>query len=82
MPTVNVLVTHVVLPLDRLPGAPNNAPSAYHCTVPVGVPMVDVTAAVKVIVRPTITGLGVEASTMLVAAGLIVKVCETASAGL
>ena len=68
MPAVRVFVTHVALPLDMVRGLPNNAPSAYSCTVPVGVPAVDVTVAVNVIGRKITAGLGVEASRTVVAA--------------
>ena len=42
----------VALPLTRATGLPKLLPSLWNCTVPVGVPLVEVTLVVKVTAWP------------------------------
>ena len=66
----------------KVTGPPKFDPSITNWTVPVGVPALDVTVAVKVTFWPRVEGLADDETAVIVGALATVKVCVTSGAGL
>jgi hypothetical protein len=66
-----VMAVLVAIPPDKVAGEPKLEPSIMNCTVPVGVPPVEVIVAVKLTEPPTVDGFAEEITTVFVAASLI-----------
>ena len=75
-PTTSDDVENVATPLPfKVCGEPRFVPPSLNCTVPVGVPAVEITVAVKVTFCPALDGLTDEETAVADAAFAIVKLC-------
>jgi hypothetical protein len=82
-PGVRADVVSVATPAAfSVTGAPTLSPSALNCTVPVGTPAADVTAAVKVTLWPEAETTAEEVTPVFVAALSTLKDCATSAAAL
>src|SRR6266568_5145133 len=83
VPAFKVEVVNVAAPpAFKATGAPRLAPLSLNCAVPVGVPALEVTVAVKVTLWPKLDGFNEASSAVVVLAFAIVKVCGTLAAAL
>ena len=82
LPIARVDMLMLAVSPDRLAAAPMLVPLSLNCTVPVAVPALEVTVAVKVTLWPKFDGLTEESTPVAVLALAIVNVCDTFGAAL